>query len=83
MLLLRYSTPLMTVFLSCLPMVILVLLQELSVQSTEEQGGCYTQCYAEYNIGHDTQEGTGRIVMWTSMGIMNSYTMEVRQYMHV
>lgn len=23
------------------------------------------------------QEGTGRIVMWTSMGIRNSYTMEV------
>lgn len=27
---------------------------------------------------HDMlQEGTGRIVMWNSMGIRNSYTMEV------
>lgn len=61
-----------------LPAAVLVLLQELAVQSAEEQGGCYTRCYVGYNISCATQEGTGRIVMWTSMGIMNSYTMEVK-----
>ena len=29
------------------------------------------------------QEGTGRIVMWTSMGIRNSYTMEVSNEVYV
>ena len=68
----------MVVYLSYLRMALLVLLQELAVQSTEEQGGCYTWCYIGCNISCATQEGTGRIVMWTSMGIMNSYTMEVK-----